>query len=344
MKVLFDVNHPAHVHFFKWPIKLLKEQGVDVVITSRKKDVALKLLAEMGVDSLVLSSQGSGVLGLLKELLIRNFRLYKVVKQERPDVMLSVGGTFIAHVGLLTRVPSLVFYDTENAILQNGITYPFATEVHVPECYEGSVPKKKERRYKGYHELSYLHPDYFTPDKAIAEASGVDLSRNNYLIRLVSWQASHDIGEQGWSEEVLSRVIERLSKQGKVLISTEADLPERFAQWIYDGKASDLHHVIAFCSMVVGESPTLASEAAVLGVPAIYVHDQGLGYTNEQEKKYGLVKNVFSLEWDLLSVSIDQILSADSNLYLEQRKLLLDETIDVVGYVVNSANRYLAEC
>ena len=35
----------------------------------------------------------------------------------------------------------------------------------------------------------------------------------------------------------------------------------------------------------------MASESAVLGVPAIYIDNEGRGYTTEQENKYGLVYN-----------------------------------------------------
>ena len=44
MKVLFDLGHPAHVHYFKNLIKLLKKHGHKVLVIARKKDVTQKLL------------------------------------------------------------------------------------------------------------------------------------------------------------------------------------------------------------------------------------------------------------------------------------------------------------
>src|SRR5687768_12689891 len=108
MKVLFDINHPAHVHFFRNPAALLKADGHEIVFTSRKKDVALDLLAQYDLPHTTLFSEGKGgAAALATELVRRNHALFKVVKKEKPDIMASIGGTFIAHVGMLTRVPSI---------------------------------------------------------------------------------------------------------------------------------------------------------------------------------------------------------------------------------------------
>ena len=44
MKVLFDLGHPAHVHYFKNLIELLQKHGHKVLVIARKKDVTQKLL------------------------------------------------------------------------------------------------------------------------------------------------------------------------------------------------------------------------------------------------------------------------------------------------------------
>ena len=50
MRVLFDMGHPAHVHFFKNTIKNLKRDGHQVKITARNKEVTLALLKAYGLD------------------------------------------------------------------------------------------------------------------------------------------------------------------------------------------------------------------------------------------------------------------------------------------------------
>lgn len=334
MRVLIDLNHPAHVHFFRHPIRMLRERGHDVTVTSRDKEMTLGLLDELGIRHVPLSvQQGRGAWSLTRELIARDARLYRIVRDIRPDVMAAIGGTFIAHVGALTGVPSLVFYDTENATLQNAITYPLASCVFVPRCYEAWLPRARHVRYSGYHELSYLRPERFTPDRAIALRGGLAESGDTFFLRLVSWRASHDIGEAGWNTELLGALIRKLAALGKVMISSEAPLPGEFASLQYRGKHADVHHVMAFCRAFVGESATMASECAVLGVPAIYAAETGRGYTNEQERRYGLVTNVPRLAWGILESAIDRVLAQPLAHWQEARARLLADTIDVAGFV-----------
>ncbi len=39
MKLLIDIVHPAHVHFYRPLINELEEQGAEVAVVSRTKDV-----------------------------------------------------------------------------------------------------------------------------------------------------------------------------------------------------------------------------------------------------------------------------------------------------------------
>ena len=340
MKILIDINHPAHVHFFRNPIVLLRERGCELMVTSRNKEVAVPLLDELKIGHVVLSSQksGGGLMALGKELVQRDLALHKVVRRFKPDAMAAIGGTFIAHVGWFARIPSLVFYDTENAKLQNAITYPFAARVIVPRCYQTWTPKRTIR-YAGYHELSYLHPDRFLADAAIARENGFDPECDNFFIRTVSWQANHDVGESGWNEKLLTTATEYLSRLGKVHISSEAPLPPSLARFSYRGRVSAVHHLMAHCRLFIGESATMASECAVLGVPAIYAAHTGRGYTDEQEARYGLVVNIRDLRWQGLKEQIDRTLAVPKAEWQARRGKLLNDTVDVAAFVAETIER-----
>ena len=341
MKILIDIGHPAHVHFFHHPIRLLREEGHEILVTSRDKEMALELLDRLGIPHEPLSRHaGGGVSALVRELFQRDLALLGFVRRQRPDVMAAIGGTFIAHVGRLTGIPSLVFYDTENAVLQNAITYPFASRVVVPRCYRAWTPRRKETRYDGYHELSYLHPARFTPDRDTALAQGLAPDGDTFLVRVVSWQASHDIGEDGWNPGLLGKVVDQLLRKGKVILSAESSLPDSLEPFRYQGDSSRIHHLMAFCRGFVGESATMASECAVLGVPAIYAAVTGRGYTDEQEQRYRLVKNVRELTWPLLEQAIDQLMAMSEVERRDRRRRLLEETIDVAPWVAACLTAY----
>jgi len=335
MKILIDIGHPAHVHFFSVPITLWRQAGCEIVVTSRHKEIAVDLLDARAIAHRPLSAMGDGRIGgLARELVNRDRKLYRVVREEKPDIMVGIGGVFIAHVGFLTRTPSLVFYDTENATLSNLITYPLASLVVVPACYQAWLPPW-HLRYRGYHELSYLHPNQFTPDRDIALACGLAQDRPTFLVRTVSWQASHDLREKGWSEELLRQTVAYLSHRGKVLISAESTLPADLQLYRYSGPPEHIHHLLAYLDLFVGESATMASECAVLGSPAIYAAETGRGYTDEQEDRYGLVKNIRNICWPKLRAAIDIFLNRPRESYAEQRQQLLAETIDVGRFVVD---------
>lgn len=341
MNILFDIGHPAHVHFFRHPIQLLRKRGHNIIVTSRAKEFALELLDEMGIEHVPLSSLGKGgLVSLAFELIQRDYALLKIARKYAVDITAAIGGVSIAHLTRLTGIPSLVFYDTENAKLQNLITYPFASRVFVPKCYGAWLPKNRHTRYSGYHELSYLHPSIFSPNRDLAVVNGLAEHGDTFFIRIVSWKASHDVGEAGWSQDLLRKVITKLSKLGKVLVSSESPLAKDLDKFSYRGKLSAVHHILAFSKAFIGESATMASECAVLGVPAIYAAETGRGYTDEQEKQYGLVKNIRKIDWNLLESSIDDILEQPANKWQTARKHLLEDTINVAEFVTDSIESY----
>ena len=54
---------------------------------------------------------------------------------------------------------------------------------------------------------------------------------------------------------------------------------------------SGVHHLIAHCRLLVRESATMATEAAILGVPAIYCGHNFWGYVRELERA-GMLSNI----------------------------------------------------
>ncbi len=273
---------------------------------------------------------------MLAELLVRDFRLTRIVRSWRPDVMAAIGGIFIAHAGILSRTPSLVFYDTENAKLQNLLTYPFASHVLVPRCYKAWTPNGRTVRYPGYHELSYLQSPWFSPSRDIALAHGLAPDRPTYLVRTVAWKANHDIGERGLSVDALRMVVGRLESHGKVLISSESVLPEDLLSRRYSGDPSRIHHVMAYCAGFFGESATMASECAVLGVPSVYAAHTGRGYTDEQEERYGLVHNARHLDSASLDAALNWLLAFPVRQGHELQQRLLSDTCDVALFAANA--------
>ncbi len=308
MRILFDIVHPADVLFFKRPIEALKARGEELLILSRRKDITCDLLDAFGFEHTPITTAGEGTLGLLRELFFRDLKVLKHILSFRPDVMIGFGGVSIAHAGAITGAKAISFYDSENATLQTRLTWPFVSALYVPASYLGVTPAKRTVRLKGTKELSFLHPSAFRPDKALAIAAGLDPEKDNFFIRLVAWRANHDIGKCGWSEALLRSVVATLSERGCVHISSEVPLPDDLHALAYSGPKSAVHHLLAHCRLLIGESATMASEAAILGVPAIYAGRDFPGYVRELER-VGLVHNVQNPDETKMILAMDIALS-----------------------------------
>jgi predicted glycosyltransferase len=302
VKILFDIVHPADVLFFYHPIIRLQELGHEIVIAARQKDVTHELLDDFELPYKSISKSSSGIIGLGLELLKRDCKMLALARRSKPDVMIGFGGVSISHVGKLLGIPSISFYDTETAPLQHMITLPFISEMYVPECYTGKIAKNRTYRFKGHKDFSYLHPDNFKPNESLAIEAGYQMGKANFFLRIVAWNANHDIGAKGWDESTLTRFVDFLSDKGVVHLSAEGDLPDHLKKYQYHGKVHHIHHLMAFCDAYIGESATMAGEAVLLGVPAICAADIKLGYTDE------LAQN--GLLWNVRDVTYDNILDA----------------------------------
>ena len=307
MKVLVDIVHPADVLFSRHPLARLMDAGAEVRIASREKDVACALLDEFGLPHEVASKAGKGTVGLARELVLRDAAILRMARCFRPDVMVGFGGVAIAHVGKLTGIPSVSFYAADTASLQTRLTWPFITRLYVPEPYAGPVPEGRTTRFPGVKELSYFHPENFRGDADVARANGWVAGEQNFLLRTVGWGANHDLGKSGWSDEDLSALVEMLSARGTVHISTERALPAHLDRHLYRGERSALHHVMAHCHLYVGESATMAHEAAFLGVPAIYDGADHPGTTRELAA-HGMVTALQQPGIGALSVAVEDML------------------------------------
>jgi predicted glycosyltransferase len=332
MRILIDILHPAHVHFFRNFYAEMTERGHEVQITARDKDRSIDLLDAFGLPYQQISAQKSGG-GLMVEMVQRTARLLSVMRRFRPDVMTGIMGPSIALAGAVTRVPAVVFYDTEFAVQTNRFVYPLAFRVCTPDCYQARV-RGRHVEYPGYHELAYLHPNRFEADSARLAHFGVAPTEPYSIVRFVSWQAVHDRRERGLTPRQKRRLIEMLQNRGRVLISSEAPLPPEIADLAVRGPVEEIHHLIAHAQLVVGESATMASEAAVLGVPAVFIATTSRGYIDDEERRYGLVRHFTEEAYDKAASTSEELLAKPRADFHDARARLLQEKVDVTSWMV----------
>jgi uncharacterized protein len=332
MRVLIDIGHPAHVHLFKNFAHVMIKKGHRVHFTVRSKENEVFLLESEKLAYTDFGSHYKSVPGKLWGLFKFTWLTIFVSFRFKPDIYLSHGSFYAAWASWFFRKPHISMEDTgnwEQVRLYLPFTKAVLTSTSFPHSY-GS----KQIFYEGYHELAYLHPVYFRPDPLVKQELLVKDDEKYYILRFVAWNASHDIGKERISFSDKKKLISILSEKGKVFISSEKELEPEFEHLRFPLGYGKMHSALAFAELFIGEGATMASEAAVLGTPSVYINILQRGYLLEEENSYGLVFN-FTSAGDFFARSSEII----NNPFLKEnckkaRKKLLSEKIDLTAFLV----------
>jgi len=334
LRVLVDVTHPAHVHLFRNAVDVLEARGHEVRVAARQKDVTTDLLDAHGIDYAVCSAKREGALALPREWALREVSLYRYARDFAPDVVLSHLNPAAAHVASAVGAESVVFHDTEVAGAVERFTLPFVDAVCTPTEFSRDLPGEHVR-YAGFHELAYLHPARFDPDPEVLRRNGVDPESPFSVVRLVSMDAHHDVGSDGFGREMVRRLVDGLGEYGDVYLSTEGPLPGEFADHALPVGSHELLDLLAFADCYVGDSGTMATEAGVLGTPAVRYDplDAEMG-TFTALGDYGLMESTTD---ETAAVERAVELAGDPGAgrrWLRRRRDLLADKVDVTAFTV----------
>ncbi len=340
MNILIDIGHPAHVHIFKNFAKYMIDRGDKILFTCRDKEFEIYLLNYYGFEYKSFGKKYKSTLtkafGLLKFDLLE----YLTALKFKPDLFLSAGSMYAAHAAALYKKAHFAFEDTFN-MEQVKLYLPFTKALFVSKLPKNiNIDLKKVVFYNGFHELAYLHPNYFKPDKNILNEIGVKDNEKYFLIRFVSWNATHDRGQNGISFEQKKELIEYLLKKGKVFISSEGELPKEWEKYRLKIEPHKIHDFMAYATMFVGEGATMASECAMLGTPAIYVNSLEAETIKEQEK-FGLLYHFKNGENVLQKVkTLIEIPNLKEEFEIKKQKLLSSK-IDVTKFLIDFVDNYM---
>ena len=336
---MLDIGHPKDVNVFKNVIFSLLKNGHEIKIFARAKENTEKMLKMYGFEYEV-SKHYNTMLGKAFGILSNDLLLYKKARAFKPDIFVSPGSPYSAHVSRLMRKPHIAFSDTEIAGIVTKLTLPFTDEIYTSTSFYLDLGIK-QKQFNGYYELAYLHPNYFKPNKKILNKYGLD--GDYILVRLSALSSNHDLNAKGFNfktEEELKNYIATLENYGKVIISSEISHWQTIKDYQLEMNPMDLHDIIYYAKLCIGEGATMASEAAILGVPSIYVSNTERGYLNELEREYELVYNIPERD-DALEKAIE-ILENDAikSEWDLKRNMMLRDKIDVVDFIVNAIERY----
>lgn len=338
MRVLFQLGHPAHFHLFKNTIVDLQRDGHQTYILIRKKDILEELLQQAGMPYVNILPSGKKS---AFTLMLRLWRVFKFTLTHHVDVL--VGSTpEVAQVAWLLRRRSVVMAEDDASIVPQFIkaVKPFVDNYLSPiSCNNGPL-ELATTHYEGFHKLAYLHPHRFTPDPTIVDHY-FPHDEPYFLLRFAQLSAYHDIGvhAKGINNTIAQKLIDILSPHGKVYITSERPLTDTLEQYRLHINPLHIHHIMAYATLYIGDSQSMAVEAAMLGTPSIRFNDFAgkIGVLEELEKKYQLTYGIPSSEPERLYNTVEEMITTDKlqDVYQQRRQRMLRDKIDVATFFTN---------
>lgn len=343
MKILIDIGHPGHVHLFKNFAWDMQKKEHEIFFTCREKEFENYLLEKYEFQYQSFGKKKSSKVGKLCGLIEFDVKEFLAGLKFKPDLFLSHGSMYAAHASWLLRKPHISMEDTGNKE-QVSFYKPFTKYILTPSVFP-DLYGKKQIKYNGYHELAYLHPDYYEPDDGIFKFMNNYNKQKYIILRFVSWDATHDIGKGGLDIKISEKLISFFEEHGyRIYISSEKQLPKHFEKYKIKIPPHLFHHALFYSDMVIGDSQTIIAEAGILGIPAIRFNDLiGIshGYHHKElEEKYNLIYNIHTKEVDKLFKTIESLFKIKNlkNIWNDKRNHLFKEKVNVTEFLIDFIN------
>ncbi len=335
MRVHFDLTHPAHVHVFKNCIERLRSRDVEILTTVRPKEVALSLLDRLGFQYQVVGDYSSGRFGKAKAATIRTAMLLRLAKRFRPDVMMGLHNPYVSCVSSIVGVPSIVFIDSEPVASDRWVTHRFSSWLVTPRNLLLDLGRR-QIRVDSFKELGYLHPNQFSPDPRVLDELSISPGDRYFTLRFSAFRADHDRGHSGFSLSHKLELVSRLRDYGHVFVSSESTLPSQLEKYNLPVPPHRFHDVLAYSNLLVTDSQTTATEAAILGTPSVRSNTLvgTMSNFNELENVYGLL---YSLKNPDEAIALAVSLASTDGVkdqWAIRRKRMLQDKIDLTEFLI----------
>ena len=339
MKILIHLAHPAQYHMFKHLIRNLSQKGHEIKITINTKDILENLIQADGLqyeNILPNRRKRNNKVTALLTLLKKDLKIFKIQLKGDYDIMVGTE-TALSHIGWLFHKPVFIMDEDDVSVVPEAakLSFPFATHIVSPNTCDLGKWTKKKISYSGYQKTCYLHPLYFTPNDTIVQKALGKLERY-FLIRVSDLSAYHDTGNNGFTVEIIRKIIKIIIPHGRVLLSTERKLPDDLNKYLFKTDVTLMHHFLFYADFLIADSQSMCVEAAVLGTPSIRFSDfvGKIGVLEELEHSYGLTYGVKTSDICKLYNKINELLTTVNLkiLWQEKRAKMLAEKIDVTSF------------
>lgn len=285
MKILIDINHPAHVHYFRNFIKIMETKGHSFLVVNRSSPIINYLLDYYDINHIVRNPRPKkkGVIASLVNLLKMVFACIKASVAFKPDMYLGFASSACAITSAVFSKPCILLDDTEHNTMNHKIYLRFCSCVLTPFYFKKNLGEK-QLYFNAFVEQLYLHSSLYSPQTDVLDKLGV--KPNEYvLVRFISYDAHHDLVAKPLSEDSKRLIVKELSKKYRVFVSHES-LPNPYEEFALKIRPEQMHDMEANAKFMITEGATMASESFVLGVPTLYINPLHVGNTGIQSATF----------------------------------------------------------
>ena len=340
MKFVFFTNTPAHVHLYKHAVDRLERAGHSVLVLARDYGCTTALVEYYDLPHEVYGACGTSKSSLLWNLPRHYYHAIRAVRRFDPDLLFGMGG-YAAHAGILTRTPAVLILDSEPTTLDHTVSCPFARAILTPHAFRKDLGAD-HYEFTGFKETAYLHPDVFKPRDDIRSELGVGPEESYVLTRLNAFGSHHDVGEGGFTPAQRREFVDRISEHATVFVSDESD-SFRFEDSParpFDLHPALLHDALAEADLLVADSQTTVTEAALLGTPAVrsnsWVGEDDMGNFRELADR-GLVRNIADFD-AAVETALDLLTDPTATSRWRQRRSeYMAEQVELTDLIVDIA-------
>jgi uncharacterized protein len=339
MNILIDIGHPGHVHLLRNLYYELEQKGHSITVTVKDIEIAKQLLDYYKIAYINLGKKQDSLLGKAFSQIEYNYQVLKIVLRKKIDLGVGSSAT-LAQISRITKMKSIILDDDDDDVQPLFVKFghTFSDTILSPIALKGHRKNLSSLFYDGFHELSYLHPNLFNPDIKVLQELGLKEEDTFFVMRFNVFKAHHDIGITGLNLQQKLELVKLLEPYGKIFITTEREIESELQKYKLPVSPEKIHSLLYYATMLLGDSQTMSSEAAVLGTPSIRCNDLvgKIAYLEEEEHKYGLTFGYRPIHFNELLVKLE-ILLHNTNLKKEwqyKRQKMLSDKIDVTAFLV----------
>ncbi len=277
----FDALTPKHARMAS---VLYHELGGKVLVTCREHDCTRYILEKYGVKYVCIGRYGGGTReGKLRAYAERVLKLVDLISSSGTRIHISMCSPEGVRVAFGLGKPILLLVDTPHSYYVCKLTIPLANALLLPKCITTdrlsyALPRCDVviEYFDGVFEVAWILRHRVDPN----ELSKLGLEEFRYVLvrtgeTLASYYSAHDVTGV---DQVLHLLSEKLPSNVKILAiprySEQVQYLEKLKRVVIPKEPVDTLSLCKYAIVVISGGGTVATEAALLGTPAITVFPQ----------------------------------------------------------------------